>query len=133
MSLHIQTFVKRIVAVPVVAVVASVVGAITSSWWAAALMGFVGALLFTAFSERVLRGMLFGKLGGRVLSAYFVQLAGETLALAAIGLLFHFIFGASIANSLYFWVAAGVTWLVLSYEMITRIPGMVSLWLSTRR
>lgn len=133
MNPQAKTVLKRIVAVPAIAVVASVLGAITSSWWAALLMGFVGTLIFTAFSERVLRGKLFGKLGGGVLSAYVAHLAGETLTLAAIGLLFHFVFGASIANSLYFWVAAGVTWFVCSYEMITRIPGMAALWLATRR
>ncbi len=128
-----QTFLKRVVAVTVVAVLASVFGAITSSWWAAALMGFVGTLAFTAVSERVLRGKLFGKLGGGVGSAYFVQLVGETITLAAIGLIFHFAFGAAVASTLAFWVAAGITWFVLSYEMITRIPGIFALWLATRR
>lgn len=133
MSLSKNAFATRVVAVPVVAVVASAFGAITSSWWAAALMGFLGVLIFTAVSERVLRGMLFGKLGGGVGSAYFVQLVGETITLALIGLLFSAVFGAAIANSLSFWVAAGVTWFICSYEMITRIPGIFALWLATRR
>lgn len=132
MGLPLKTFVARIVAVPVVAVVASVAGAITSSWWAAALMGFVGTLLFTFMSERVLREKLFGKLGSSPMAWYTVHLLGETAVVALIAALFHFVAGASVANGTYFIVAALIIWVAFCYEMIGKIFGLLPFWLQTR-
>jgi hypothetical protein len=132
-SLSPRTFGIRVVVTPCLAVAASLFSAITSSWWAAALMGFFGALLFTLVSERLLRGLLMGKIGKSPLSWYFVQLVGETVTIAVIALLFSLAFGAAIAASTAFWVFSGITWVFLCHEMLGGIARLLPLWLATRK
>lgn len=132
MSLSPRTLAVRVIAVPALAAVAAVTGAITSSWWAAALMGFGGALLFTAFSERILRGKLMGKIGKDMMTWYLVHLVGETAAIAVIGMLFSLLFGAAIASAYAFWTFAGVIWLFLCFEMISSLLRLLPMWLATR-
>lgn len=131
MSLSPATLLVRIVAVPAIATIAAVSGAITSSWWTAALMAFGGALLFTAFSERVLRGKLMGKIGKDMMTWYLVHLVGETIAIAAIGMLFSLLFGVAIASSS-FWLFAAATWLFLCFEMVSSLLRLLPMWLATR-
>lgn len=133
MSLSPRTFGIRVVGTPLLAAGASLLGAITSSWWAAALMGFFGALVYTFVAERLLRGKLMGKIGKDPLAWYFVQLVGETITVAIIGALFALVFGVAVASTAYFWIFAGVMWVFLCNEMIGSIGRLLPFWLATRK
>ncbi|HEY9788028.1 MAG TPA: hypothetical protein V6D17_21750 [Candidatus Obscuribacterales bacterium] len=128
-----RAFFIRLAGLPILATVASLVGAVTSSWWAAALMGFLGAIVFTFVSERIVRGLLFGKIGAGPLAWYFVHLLEETAAIALIAVIFSFLFGASIGGTLAFSIMAFVIWVFLCKEMLGNIGALLPMWLATRR
>ncbi|MCC6980614.1 MAG: hypothetical protein IT343_20005 [Candidatus Melainabacteria bacterium] len=123
---------RRIVIVPAIAFFASVMGAITASWWAAVLLGFVGVFAFTAFSERILLQMVLGKVGKDPMTWYFVHMVGETLAVVALAVGLGLAFGVGIGGTLLFSAFAFVTWLYVSWENTSRFFSLLPLWLATR-
>lgn len=126
-------FFARICIVPVLFLVASLLGAITSSWWAAPLIGFGFALAFTFVSERLLRQKLMGKIGGSPLSKYTVHLIGETLTIAALASLCSIFFGMEKVPGWTYNIMATATWGYLCKEMIFNLSSLIALWLATRR
>lgn len=123
---------RRLVVVPALAFFASVAGAITASWWAAALLGFVGVFAFTAFSERILLQKVLGKVGKDPMTWYFVHFVGETLAVILLGIGLGLAFGVGIGSTLAFCAFAFVTWLYVSWENTSRMFGLLPMWLATR-
>ena len=122
--MSLNTFLFRIAAMAVIFFAASVSGVLAISWWGAALIGMGTALAFTFVSERILRGMLMGKIGGSPVAWYSVQLAGETLTFAALLGLYAWL-GLAFASG---WLAISlglIAWAVLCQEMLRRLPGMI--------
>lgn len=130
-------FFVRLAIITALGVLASVFGAITSSWWAAGLMGLGGAMVFTRISEVVLRGRvttaISTKLGGAAMTWYFVQMLGETATIAVLGALFALVCGAHVASAVPFYVVLAVTWCVLCGEAAGRWVTLIPLWLATRK
>ncbi|MDX1986245.1 MAG: hypothetical protein SFV17_06130 [Candidatus Obscuribacter sp.] len=126
-------FFARICIIPALFLAASLSGAITSSWWAAPLIGFGVALVFTFVSERLLRQKLMGKIGGGVLSWYTVHLIGETLTIAALVWLCSILFGMGKVPGWTYTILALATWVYLCKEMIFKLPGLFAMWIVTRR
>jgi hypothetical protein len=129
----INQFLTRICIVPLLFLAASLLGAITSPWWAALLIGFGFALAFTFISERLLRQQLMGKIGGSPVSWYTVQLLGETITIAALTWLCSVLFGMDRVPGLTYTLLSVATWGYLCKEMLFKLPGLVLLWLATRR
>ena len=80
--MSLNAFLFRLGAMAVLFLLASVFGAITISWWAAVLSGIGIGLAFTFVSERILRGLLMGKIGNGPIAWYSVHLLGESAWLA---------------------------------------------------
>ncbi len=132
MSLSARAFAIRLVEVPIAPLAATMVGAINSSVWCDLVMGFFGTLLFTFVSERILRGVLMGKIGSDALVWYTVQLIGETITIAAIGWVCGLAFNIAVTNTTLFWIVAAGLWLYLCWEMLGNIFRLLPLWLATR-
>lgn len=123
---------RRLFIVPAIALVAALTGAITASWWAAALLGFVGIIVYTMFSERVLRAKVLGKIGKDPMTWFFVHFVGETVAVVGLALALGLTFGVAIGSTLLFSVFAFGTWLYVSWENTSRMFGLLPMWLATR-
>jgi hypothetical protein len=131
--MKLNDFVTRFCVVPVLFLVASLLGAITSSWWAAPLIGFAFALAFTAISEHVLRQKLMGVIGKSALAWYSVHLIAETITIVALAWFSSVLFGMHTVPGWTFTVMAFLTWGYLCKEMIFNLPSMFAIWLATRR
>lgn len=129
-------FFVRLAIITALGVLASIFGAITSSWWAAGLMGLGGALVFTRISEVVLRNRLTTpiseKLGGAPMAWYFVQMVGETAVIALMGAFFVLVCGAHVASALPFYVLLTLAWCVLCGEAAFKWASLIPLWVSSR-
>ena len=122
----------RVIALPIIATVVALLGGISATFYGAAGVAFLGALVFTMVSERLLRQKLMGKIGGSPISWYFVHLVGETATFALLTWGAFAIFGWSAAG----WVAiaGGVAiWLVLTWDTLASWLPLIPLWLATRR
>lgn len=129
--MSLNAFLFRLSAMAVLFLLASVFGAITISWWAALLSGIGIALAFTVVSERILRGLLMGKIGNGPIAWYSVQLLGETAWLALLA------WGASALGLAFVPAWPGylfgfLVWAVLCQEMLRKLPGMIIMYLAIR-
>lgn len=129
--MSLNAFLFRLGAMAVLFLLASVFGAITISWWAAILSGIGIGLAFTFVSERILRGLLMGKIGNGPIAWYSVHLLGETAWLALLA------WGASVLGLAFVpaWPAylfGFLVWAVLCQEMLRKLPGMIIMYLAIR-
>lgn len=108
-------------------------GAITSSWWAAPLIGFAFALVFTLISERLLRQKLMGMIGKTPLAWYAVHLLAESITIIALAWLSSLLFGINAVPGWSFTVMALLTWGYLCKEVLYKLPETFAFWLATRR
>lgn len=127
-----KLFVVRIVALPIIAALIALLGGLSATFYGAAGAAFLGALVFTMVSERLLRHKLMGKIGGSPISWYFVHLLGETATLALLTWGAFALFGWTASG----WVAiiGGVAaWLLLTWDTLRSWLPLIPLWLATRR
>ncbi|MBZ0189241.1 MAG: hypothetical protein K8F91_23555 [Candidatus Obscuribacterales bacterium] len=119
-----KAFLFRTIAMVVLFLTSSLMGIISVSWWASMLTGLGTSLAFTFVSERILRGLLMGKIGNGPIAWYSVQLFCETLALAAMAFLISS-FGVRFAIGWPGIVMATIVWATLCQEMLRKLPGMI--------
>jgi len=125
-------FAVRIVALPIIAAVIALLGGISATFYGAAGVAFLGALIFTMVSERLLRQKLMGKIGGGPMSWYFVHLVGETATIALLTWGAFAIFGWTASG----WVAiagGAAAWVLLTWDTLASWLPLIPLWLATRR
>lgn len=130
-----RDFLVRIVVTPVLFLLASLFGVITSSWWAAPLMGFGFALAFTFFSERIGRNVsvkLSTLVKGAAMSFHFFQVLFDSVVMVLLFAVFSFAFGLSAVHGWGFNVTAVITWAFLTRESLFSLPMLFGLWLATR-
>ncbi len=133
--MNLRDFKIRLVGTPVLFLVASLLGAITTSWWASALAGLGFAFAFTFLSERMGRHVssaLSAVVRGAALSFHFFQVLFDTAAMAVLFSFFSFLGLTSVAG-LGFTVMAVITWLFLTRESLVSFVQLCLLWLATRR
>lgn len=131
--MKLNDFIARICIVPALFLGASLLGAITSSWWAATLLGFTFALAFTFISERLLRQKLMGMIGKTPLAWYSVHLLAETITIVALAWLCSVLFGMNTVPGWTFTLMALLTWGYLCKEVLYKLPETFAFWLATRR
>lgn len=133
--MNLRDFKIRLVGTPVLFLVASLLGVITSSWWASALLGLGFAFAYTFLSERIGRQVssgLAGAVRGAALAFHFFQVLFDTAAMALVFFLFSFLGLASVPG-LGFTIMAAVTWFFLARESLVTFIQLCLLWLATRR
>lgn len=131
-----RTFKFHLISLPVLFLVASLLGLITPSWWAAALFGLGFSLVFSFLSGRVSH-----KLGEAamekwrrepVMVFHFTRLVCDTAAMALSFWLFSFL-GLAAEPGLGFKIMAAVTWFLLNFESAVIFFQQCVLWLASRR
>jgi len=112
-----RTFVVRNIALIAIAAIASIAGALSCAFWVGALLALPFTWVFTFYSERLLFGKLFGKIGKTPTAWYSVHALGELLAF--VGLIFAFGFTLNIhGHGTLFYVLATVAYLVLCFRSL---------------
>jgi hypothetical protein len=131
-----RDFKFHLVSLPVLFLVASLLGVITPSWWAAALFGLGFSLVYSFLSGRVSRKVSEAAMAKArrepAMAFHFTRLVCDTAALALSFWLFSFLGLASVPG-LGFTVMAVITWLLLTRESLVTFVQLCMLWLATRR
>jgi hypothetical protein len=102
-------FFFRLMAINVLGVAASLLNTISLSWWTGGLCGLLFALLFTLFSQRLLRPYVFGKIGPGPFAWYGVHSALGLIGYIALLYFLAFTFSISVTSGWVFYalVTAG--------------------------
>lgn len=123
-----RVFLTRIIALAVIAAITAATGGITASILGAAGISLLISLPFTSISERVIRGKLFGKIGGNILVWWLMHIAYETVTFGALLWLCAAVFGVHIGTTWIAVVAGLISWMLLSGEaMKTALTGIAML------
>ncbi|MBU6453921.1 MAG: hypothetical protein KGS72_19235 [Cyanobacteria bacterium REEB67] len=114
-------------------VAASLTGAITAAWWSAPLIALAFYLAFVTFSNRLLMGKLYGRIGKSPLTWMGVHavlmLAGFAILLLACGA----VFGVHKGSPIIFWGLTAFSALVLCQRSLRDYLGLLGMWIATRR
>lgn len=108
---------QRYLILPLLGTALSLVSAISASWWLAAIAAFLLALIFTG-GENLLRRFVFGRLGERVTTWWFVQVVGEAVLYLVALLVLKATFSIEILNALITYATVLGTWIALSGSQI---------------
>lgn len=133
MGITKNEFLFRLIAMIVIGAAASLLGLISSSWWAGGLFGLLFGLVFTTYSQRVLNNMVFGKVGNDMLAWYGVHSVLGGIGYVAMLYLFGFAFGIHAAAGWLFYVVATGTYALLCERSLRQFCMLLPLWLATRR
>lgn len=125
-------FFVRIFGLASIASVIALLGGVSASIYGAGLVAFVGAILYTTISERLLRRKLLGKIGGSPISWYTVHLVNETVVAALLT------WGAM---ALFGWTAGGLVailggvagWILLTWDTLGSLLPLIAMLLAVRR
>jgi hypothetical protein len=127
-AMNPRVFLTRIIALAVIAAITAATGGITASILGAAGISLLISLPFTSISERVIRGKLFGKIGGNILVWWLMHIAYETVTFGALLWLCAAVFGVHIGTTWIAVVAGLISWMLLSGEaMKTALTGIAML------
>ncbi|CAN5147197.1 hypothetical protein BH11CYA1_BH11CYA1_28280 [soil metagenome] len=133
MGITKNEFFLRLVAMIFIGAASSLVGVISSSWWAGGLFGLLFGLVYTMFSQRILANMVFGKVGSDMLAWYGVHSVLGAIGYVAMLYLFSFVFSIHATGGWLFYTIAGGAYALLCERSLRKFFMLLPLWLATRR
>jgi len=127
-----KQFTTNVICTTILGLVASLVGAISATWWTGALLGLGLALTFTFISQRGLQ-RLHGNIGNSPVAWYFFDLVLETLLMAILLWGSAGLFGVHIGGTIAAGIGAALVYIVNCRIGLKAFFSQLGMWLATRR
>lgn len=133
MGITKNEFFFRLIAMTVIGAAASLLGIISSSWWAGGLFGLLFGMVFTMFSQRILANKVFGNVGKEPMVWYGVHSILGGIGYVVMVYLFGFAFSIHATTGWLFYTVASATYMLLCERSLRQFFMLLPLWLATRR